>query len=268
MCTKTGDLYFMKLFRSLIFALSMYTRVPVRLKNLTEEDTAHSLVFLPLAGALTGGLMYGFFVLPVRRSLPSLTMVCVLSLLPLLVTGGFHVDGYMDTLDAISSLKSREEKLNILKDPHIGAFAVIRLLMLAGVWTGSLSVLVESENEAPLYVHMLSFFTVRAACGVLASVLPKAKKEGMLVMEVRQIKKADVAALLLQLVIGCVLMAAVCPPAGLTACVALFGFMLYYRWLCLREFGGVTGDTSGYFVTGAEMLIVFTLAVSSVILRS
>ena len=43
------------------------------------------------------------------------------------VTGGFHIDGFMDTMDAFHSYKPREEKLAILKDSHIGAFAVIML---------------------------------------------------------------------------------------------------------------------------------------------
>ena len=43
----------------------------------------------------------------------------------LLVTGGIHMDGYMDTMDALHSYGSREKKLEILKDSHIGAFAVI-----------------------------------------------------------------------------------------------------------------------------------------------
>ena len=39
----------------------------------------------------------------------------------------FHIDGFMDTMDAFHSYKPREEKLTILKDSHMGAFAVIML---------------------------------------------------------------------------------------------------------------------------------------------
>ena len=49
--------------------------------------------------------------------------------IPLLVTGGFHVDGFMDTTDALSSYREKEERLRILKDPHIGAFAVIGVVI-------------------------------------------------------------------------------------------------------------------------------------------
>ena len=47
--------------------------------------------------------------------------------MPVAVTGGIHLDGYADTSDALSSYGDREKKLEILKDSHCGAFAVIRL---------------------------------------------------------------------------------------------------------------------------------------------
>ena len=49
------------------------------------------------------------------------------ALIPVWITGGIHLDGYADTCDALSSYGDREKKLEILKDPHCGAFAVIRL---------------------------------------------------------------------------------------------------------------------------------------------
>ena len=45
--------------------------------------------------------------------------------LPLLITGGIHMDGFMDTVDALASHQSRERKLEILKDSACGAFAVL-----------------------------------------------------------------------------------------------------------------------------------------------
>lgn len=44
--------------------------------------------------------------------------------MPLLVTGGIHIDGFSDTMDALSSHAERQKKLEIMDDPHIGAFGV------------------------------------------------------------------------------------------------------------------------------------------------
>lgn len=49
----------------------------------------------------------------------------VMTLLPVLVNGGIHMDGFLDTMDALNSYGSREKKLEILKDSRTGAFAVI-----------------------------------------------------------------------------------------------------------------------------------------------
>ena len=59
-------------------------------------------------------------------------------LLPVLVTGGIHMDGFLDTTDALSSWQPREKKLEILKDSHAGAFAIIMgcsyFVLALGVW--------------------------------------------------------------------------------------------------------------------------------------
>ena len=49
--------------------------------------------------------------------------------LPVLVSGGIHTDGFIDTVDALSSYGDKEKKLEILKDPHTGAFAIIGAIM-------------------------------------------------------------------------------------------------------------------------------------------
>jgi adenosylcobinamide-GDP ribazoletransferase len=47
---------------------------------------------------------------------------------PIIITGGIHMDGFLDTQDALSSYQPRERRLEILKDSHAGAFAIQGLL--------------------------------------------------------------------------------------------------------------------------------------------
>ena len=49
---------------------------------------------------------------------------------PWLATGFLHLDGFMDSCDAILSRRDLEERRRILKDPHTGSFAVISLVIL------------------------------------------------------------------------------------------------------------------------------------------
>ena len=85
----------------------------------------HNLIFLPWVGIVIGLITTGlFFLKGLFTNIPMMAWVIIYSLIPIIITGGFHLDGFMDTEDALKSYKSREEKLNILKDPHIGAFAM------------------------------------------------------------------------------------------------------------------------------------------------
>lgn len=73
----------------------------------------------------------------------------------LLVTGGIHMDGYMDTMDALHSYGSREKKLEILKDSHIGAFAVIMTVLYVLIAAGAYS---EIKNYSVMASFCGSYF--------------------------------------------------------------------------------------------------------------
>ena len=59
--------------------------------------------------------------------------------MPVIITGGIHLDGFVDTMDAINSYQPIERKLEILKDSHIGAFALIScvtyFIISFGLWS-------------------------------------------------------------------------------------------------------------------------------------
>lgn len=80
--------------------------------------------------------------------------VCIGTLIPIAVTGGFHIDGFMDTMDAFHSYKPREEKLAILKDSHIGAFAVIMLASYGLLFMGAFS---QIMNDKAFIVFVQAF---------------------------------------------------------------------------------------------------------------
>ena len=88
-----------------------------------------SLDFFPLVGAVIGALVCLINIGP-AAALDPVVRALASVLIPILVTGGFHLDGFMDTSDALNSYGEPGKKLEILKDPHIGAFAVISLVKL------------------------------------------------------------------------------------------------------------------------------------------
>ena len=99
----------MKYIRSMIVAFSLYSKVPMPVFEWREEDLKHNLVFLPWVGALIGVIVYGISFLFDEMQIPLIFVTAIYSLVPLVITGGFHMDGFMDVQDALkSSFKGRK----------------------------------------------------------------------------------------------------------------------------------------------------------------
>ncbi len=248
--------------KSMMTAFSIFSRIPVPHFEWKEEDMRYTLCFLPLIGAVTGLIMYGSLYLIDVLALPLMARVCIVSLIPLIVTGGFHMDGYMDVKDAQNSFGSVEEKLRILKDPHIGAFAVISFAGFSMIWLGSLSVIFDRGLKS--YIPLAGVFVLsRCGCAISSLVLKKAKDEGMLNKETLRAGKREILILSIELT-AALLVAAICDAYAAAALgTVLLLFFIFYRHKTYTEFGGVTGDTAGYFVCAGELVMIFTLALYS-----
>lgn len=253
----------MKIIRNIIVAFSLYSKIPVPIFEWKEDDMKHNLVFLPWIGALIGGIIASLSLVFRLLELPELCKGALYSLVPLFVTGGFHLDGFMDVQDALKSYKPKEEKLKILKDPHIGAFSVIKLLEFAIIWAAAMSVLLKADDKNAVYVFAAIFFEARAAAGILSLTLKHAKKDGMLNMETEKMGRRDLAFLIMEAALGAALMIYLKPLTAAIAIAGLLIFCLYYKQLCYKELGGVTGDTSGYFITAAEEIMLVLIAVGT-----
>lgn len=253
----------MTILKNIIVAFSLYSQIPMPRFTWKEEDMKHNLVFLPWVGVVIGLLAWGLEALLQVVEVPMLCKLALFSLLPLLVTGGFHVDGYMDVQDALRSYKSREEKLEILKDPHIGAFAVIRLLIYALVWAGALTVCLDSSKTFCMEAFCMLFCFTRTMSAIVALTLKHARKNGMLHMETEKSTRADVTACVVELLFILFLSAWLNPVIALLFAVVAGIHFLYYRGLCYKQFGGITGDTAGFYIVTLEEWILVAIALVS-----
>ena len=113
----------MTILQTIAVAFAMFSALPVPQFGWNEKNMRYAMCAFPLIGLVCGGLWCLCGVLP----LPDMARAAAFCLVPVAVTGGIHLDGYADTSDALSSYGDREKKLEILKDSHCGAFAVIRL---------------------------------------------------------------------------------------------------------------------------------------------
>lgn len=240
----------MKVLTSFFIAFSLYSKLPVPQFTWREEDMKYVFCFFPWVGAMIGGCLFAWLHLCGRCQVGSLCRTMIGAAIPLFLTGGFHVDGFMDTMDALHSYQSRESKLEILKDSHIGAFAVIMLALYGMVYLGAFS---EIKTEELQRIVCGGFFLSRCLCGISAVSFPLAKKEGMLFVFADRAHKGVVkASLYLQGVFCIGLMLYWHFAAGLLTAGCAIVSLIYYFYRSRKEFGGVTGDTAGCFVVLCE----------------
>ena len=235
-------------------AFSMFSAIPMPQFAWNARNMKYSLCAFPLVGAVIALSLWGWELLCARLALPALLRGAILCLLPVLITGGIHLDGYADTCDALSSHSSIEKRQEILKDPHLGAFAAIRLCVYFiadfALWT--------STKTLCLPVLLGLFCLSRALSGLALTLFPLRPGSGLARSFAETADKKRVRALLaaLSLLLALLLLLS---RAGETVFAAALVF-LYYRRMCAKDFGGLSGDLAGWFLQTAELWMLLALA--------
>ena len=244
----------MSIINSFFIALSMYSRIPVPRVDWEKENMRYAMCFFPMIGVVIGAVMYLAGWLLDKTSVGGLFRGVVFTLIPIIITGGIHMDGFMDTMDALGSWGDREKKLEILKDSHAGAFAILGMGCYL-MW----SVAVWSELPAEvLRVCGVSIVLSRALSGFSVVTFPAARNSGLLKMFQDGAQKKVVRITMCLYVAAAVIMMAVMNARAMTGAVTgvMIAF-LYYIVVSRKQFGGVTGDLAGFFLETAE-LAMFT----------
>lgn len=236
----------------------MYSKVPMPKSDWTKENMRYIMCFFPLIGVIIGLLTYlwGYWGLEIVWSRTFYAIVLVL--IPVLITGGIHLDGLLDTSDALHSYQPRERKLEILKDSHAGAFAIITAVIYFLFYFG---VYAELSQEA-LPVVCIGFVLSRAMGGFSIAAFPMAKNTGLAATF------SDGAQKNLVKIFSCiyggictVLMILYSPVIGGCVLVGAALEYLYYYKMSMKEFGGITGDLAGFHMQVCELVIAFSAVI-------
>lgn len=244
----------MYLLQSLAIAISMYSKIPVPTVDWNEKNMKYAMCFFPVVGAAAGGLqlLIGYLLLK-YTSCGNLFFAIAMVLIPVIVSGGIHLDGFADTVDALSSYGDREKKLEILKDPNTGAFAVIGLCVYfladTALWS---EVTVEL-----LPVIACTYVLSRSLSGISVVSFRAAKNSGLLrtFQDGAQKKRVRVVLIVWACVCGGIMLYLSWKTAVIVILAALFVFLYYYR-MSRKQFGGITGDLAGYFLQVCELAML------------
>jgi len=236
---------------------STFSRVPMPKVEWKPENQRYLLASFPLVGVLIGLVFAAWWALCRWFSFDSILFAAGVTLLPVLVSGGIHLDGFCDTVDALSSHASPERKREIMKDPHVGAFAVIGIYAYLLAYFALATELI-GDSEA-IYILFLIPAMSRAVAGYV-SVASKSSGEGMLsAMRDSAPEESANQALIVWFVVLAVIMLAISPFAGLFVALsgALSGWIV--SKMSARQFGGMSGDLSGFLVQVGELAMLAAL---------
>ena len=246
-----------EIMQGMIVAFAMYSAIPMPRIEWNERNMKYCVCFFPLVGAVTGALGILWQALWGLTGTGPFFRAAVFVLIPAAVTGGIHLDGMLDTADALSSHQEKEKKLEILKDSRAGAFAV-----MTGICYFLLLLAAFTETEAgDIPVIALGYVLSRAYSALALVWFPKAKNSGLLRTFADAAANRRVAAVMAAL-IAAVSAGMICLHARKGAAgagLALLVFIGYYR-MSMRQFGGITGDLAGWFLQMCELATALGVA--------
>ena len=241
----------------------MYSKIPMPRADWNKENMKYTFCFFPFIGLVIGALWCLVGWAGEYYLFNPAFVAAVLVLLPVLVTGGIHVDGLLDTSDALSSWQERERRLEILKDSHAGAFAIITACVYFILWLGAWDQLLGNYNG--ICIMSLGFMMSRCLSGIGVITFPKARTDGTVAEFSRNASEIAVRnVLIIYLAILLVIMVWIQPVLGVLAFTAAALSFLYYHHKAMKYFGGITGDLAGYFLCICEAGMAVVLAVASV----
>ncbi|MEG2929159.1 MAG: adenosylcobinamide-GDP ribazoletransferase [Oscillospiraceae bacterium] len=248
----------MTIFKSFIIAFSMYSKVPMPKVEWTKDTMKYAICFFPLVGLVNAGLLVGWVSLSTLLRLNNIVFAAVATYIPILVTGGIHMDGFCDTVDARASNQSKERRLQILKDSSAGAFAVIKCGMYYLLCFAAFTQL----SYDGIMILSLGYVLSRALSGLSIMNFKSARSDGLAATFKGTAHKKVVNIVLCAIAIYvCVGMVFINWRLGLVAILCAAIAVLYYYYFSNKEFGGVTGDLAGYFLQLCELYMAYGIII-------
>jgi adenosylcobinamide-GDP ribazoletransferase len=225
-----------------------------------HESAPHIIVgceYFPVVGLLLAVLLWAFMTI-LAPFLPQLVLAALLVAALVILTGGLHLDGLMDTCDGLFGGNTRERKLEIMQDSRVGSFGV-----LAGVCI----LLIKFALFASLTIHalplalLIAMPSARWSMVVALRIFPSARPTGLgaafhRAVTTQRLIITGIVSLVIVLVVGQLF--------GLIAWFVATATSLILGFWMTRSLGGLTGDTYGAIEEVTECIVLLLLVMSSV----
>ncbi len=236
----------------------MFSRIPMPKVDWNEKNMRYMLCGFPLVGVAIGFLLWLWTWLCGILNFGTIIRAVGLTLIPVAVSGGIHLEGFCDVSDAIASRAEPERKRQIMKDSHIGAFAAISLfayLLVYFAFCCELAITLRSLlllSSIPVLSRSMSglsviFFPASTNQGLFRSFKDTADRVGAII------------ALSLFWAAAAVLILIYNPIAALVMLFLAAVALLILYLVSWKQFCGMSGDLAGWFLCLAELFMLIGL---------
>ena len=231
-------------------AFSFLTILPVGTAE--NPQPGQSFAYFPLVGLVIGFILSGTALLLDGRTTPEIQAFILLALWVIL-TGGLHLDGFADSCDGLLATTEPARRLEIMKDPRVGSWALIGVvLLLLGKWSAL-------QGITPI---MLIILPVLGRWGMVlaAYAFPYARAAGVGAYFRNGLGRSQViAASVMSIVIVTIVAFATQPLFVLVILLPPVIVYLTGKWVAGRLGGGLTGDVYGALCEAIELIVLLVL---------
>lgn len=236
-----------------LLAVQFLTIIPLKIEYFKEQDLAESSKYFPLVGLLLGLILAAAYKLFLRLNFEPISINIIVVVLLIALTGGLHLDGLADTTDAFLSRKNKDERLRIMRDPHIGVMGVLGVLCSILLKIAFLSSLGQTQKiPALLLIGTISRWSL-----VLSMFLSSyARQEGKAKIFIQGM---NLKIFSLATVLTVVISVFVAPLPGLIILFVIAPGAYFFNRRIQSKIGGVSGDTLGALSELTELAILFSL---------
>ena len=249
---------FLNQYREFAAAVQFLSVLPVpRSAQLFDKDEAAPRVvvgceYFPLVGLLLA-LLLGLLVLIVAPLVPQFVLAALLVAGLVILTGGLHLDGLMDSCDGLFGGNTRERKLEIMRDSHVGSFGVLGalcILLLKFALFASIAV-----HSLPLAL-LIALPSARWAMVLVLRVFPGARPTGLgatfhQAVTTKRLLLTGIVILAIVLIVGHI-------PGLIVLMIVSVTSLILGLWIT-RGIGGLTGDSYGAIEEVAEVVALLVL---------
>ncbi|ASK61852.1 adenosylcobinamide-GDP ribazoletransferase [Virgibacillus phasianinus] len=244
----------------MILTIQFFSILPLRKEvPITPIHLERAIRVFPAFGWILGfsyaAILYGLIQ---WTPFSSLAIAFIIWLITIVLTGGIHLDGWMDASDAFFSYRDRDKRLEIMKDPRTGAFGVLSVIVLLSArFLFIYEIIIRIERPSYLFIFFIPFFS-RIVMGMMLALVPPAKEEGLGHLFQQSCTRSTIWSYCWYLIPAAILLwtqglQSVMIGTGMLICSLLL--FLFARKKVRTWFGGISGDTVGATTEGVEVCL-------------